>query len=93
MSEIAPIDTPVLVGCAGRCGSIVPILWPSHLDPKLAQLRGELAQASYVLAEAEAAGESCTAVLCSRCAQAAMVKAKMAAPAPRAAVDTGKKKK
>jgi len=93
MSEIAPLDRPVLVGCAGRCGAIVPILWPSHLDPKLQQLRGELQLAHFVLAEAEAAGEPCTAVLCSRCAQAAVVKSKMAAPAPRAAVDSGKKRK
>ena len=91
MSEIAPLDRPVLVGCAGRCGGIVPILWPSQLDPKLQQLRGELHQANYVLAEAEAAGERCMAVLCSRCAQAAMVKTAMAAPAPR--VDSGKKRK
>lgn len=93
MSTIPAIDRPVFVGCAGRCGGMVPILWPSPLDVRLQQLGQELALAGYVVAQVEASGETCTAILCTRCAAGALVRTKIRPPDPRTPLDGGKKRK
>lgn len=90
---IAPLDRPVFVGCAGRCGAIVPILWPSSVDVRLDQLRAELVLPGFQLATVEAAGEPCTAILCTRCATVAVIRTKIKPPERGRVVDVGKKRK
>ena len=79
----ATIALPVMLGCAGRCGKVTAVHWPT--DPQLGDLQQELRRLGWVLATAEMKGLPligidchATAPLCGDCARGEQVRAGLA---------------
>lgn len=78
----APIQIPVLLGCAGRCGMVCSVNWPT--DPQLGDVHQALRVQGWVLATAEiaglpfvGAGTQAMAPLCGACARGKQQRARL----------------